>query len=535
MSIPGPVEPAPVTGEPRRDPDGIYQALAHLRLPCLIVQTADGVGATNSSSLNGGKLLAVASPVVPERLGEPAFLRDHGVRHAYMAGAMAGGIASADLVIALARAGLLGSFGAAGLLPERIEHALVRFRKEIPRSPYACNLIHSPSEGELERAAVDLYLRHQVRCVEASAYMDLTPHIVRYRVAGLARAADGAVTINNRVIAKVSRMEVAERFMRPAPEAFVAPLVAAGLVTAEQAELARRVPMADDITAEADSGGHTDRRSLSTLLPPLLRLRDDLQGGYARPLRVGAAGGIGTPHAVAAAVAMGADYVVTGSINQCSVEAGTSDLAKAMLAGAGIADYEMAPAADMFEMGVELQVLKKGCFFPMRAKQLYQLYSAYPGIEALPAEVRRRLETQTFRRPLDEVWKDTVRYFEQRDPAQIERALDNPKRKMALIFRWYLGMSSRWASGGDPDRPVDYQLWCGPAMGSFNDWVRGSALEPLEHREVAVIARHLMYGAAFMNRVMQLRVAGVRLPVRIADYRLPGPVIERPSPVLAGT
>jgi trans-AT polyketide synthase/acyltransferase/oxidoreductase domain-containing protein len=506
-----------VTGEPRRDADGIYQALADLRSPCLIVATPHGIGATNSPDINGGRLVAVASAVLPERLGAPSFLRDHQVGRAYMAGAMAGGIASEELVIALARDGLLGSFGAAGLLPDRIERALERFRREIPGLPYACNLIHSPSEEALERAAVELYLRHQVRCVEASAYMELTPHIVRYRLAGLSAAADGGVAVANRVIAKVSRTEVAECFMRPAPEALVAPLVAAGLVTAEQARLARRVPMADDVTAEADSGGHTDRRSLPSLLPSLLRLRDTL--GVST--RVGAAGGIGTPHAVAAAVAMGADYVVTGSVNQCTVEAGTSPKAKMMLALAGIADCEMAPAADMFEMGVELQVLKRSCFFPMRAKHLHELYSAYSGIETLPPEVRRRLETQTFRRPLEDVWEDTVRYFDQRDPSQIVRARDNPKRKMALIFRWYLGMSSRWAATGEPDRAMDYQIWCGPAMGSFNDWVRGSALELPQNRRVAVIADHLMSGAAFMNRVAQLRVAGVHLPRRVMEYRLP--------------
>jgi trans-AT polyketide synthase/acyltransferase/oxidoreductase domain-containing protein len=30
---------------------------------------------------------------------------------------------------------------------------------------------------------------------------------------------------------------------------------------------------------------------------------------------------------------------------------------------------------------------------------------------------------------------------------------------------------------GDETRRMDYQIWCGPAMGAFNDWVRGSFLE----------------------------------------------------------
>ena len=48
---------------------------------------------------------------------------------------------------------------------------------------------------------------------------------------------------------------------------------------------------------------------------------------------------------------------------------------------------------------------------------------------------------------------------------------------MALVFRWYLGQSSRWANAGEPTRKLDYQVWCGPAMGAFNEWAKGSFLE----------------------------------------------------------
>jgi NAD(P)H-dependent flavin oxidoreductase YrpB (nitropropane dioxygenase family) len=47
-----------------------------------------------------------------------------------------------------------------------------------------------------------------------------------------------------------------------------------------------------------------------------------------------------------------------------------------MLAQAEQADVIMAPAADMFEMGVKLQVLKRGTMFAMRAAKLYELYRA---------------------------------------------------------------------------------------------------------------------------------------------------------------
>jgi trans-AT polyketide synthase, acyltransferase and oxidoreductase domains len=53
---------------------------------------------------------------------------------------------------------------------------------------------------------------------------------------------------------------------------------------------------------------------------------------------------------------------------------------------------------------------------------------------------------------------------------------------MALVFRWYLGQSSRWANAGEPTRKLDYQVWRGPSMGAFNEWVKGSCLEPPPNR-----------------------------------------------------
>ncbi|WP_218605647.1 PfaD family polyunsaturated fatty acid/polyketide biosynthesis protein [Pseudonocardia abyssalis] len=512
-----------------RDAAAVRAALLCLDRPLFVVRDGAGIGVCTDdrAARAAGQVLAALAPLRPDALGDDGFRAAHGVREAYMTGAMANGIASARLVVALARSGRLGSFGAAGLLPDRIDAELATIRRDAPGLPFACNLIHSPSEPALERATVEACLRHEVRCVEASAFLDLTPQVVRYRLAGLARAGDGAVQARNRIIAKVSRVEVAELFLRPAPERIVRALLEAGAVTAEQAELARAVPMADDITAEADSGGHTDRRSLVVLVPELLALRDRIGREWmpARRVRIGAAGGIGTPAAVAAAFALGAAYVVTGSINQASVEADQSAATKDLLAGAGPADVDMAPSADMFEMGVEVQVLRRGTLFAGRAKKLYETYRAHDGIDAIPVAERAELEQRVFRRPLDEVWQDCVAFFTARDPAQIARAQDSPKRRMALIFRWYLGLSSGWSIAGAPDRVADYQVWCGPAMGAFNSWVSGTHLAPPANRCAAELAGHLMRGAAFTARAGQLRLAGVRLPTECTTY-LPDPYLE---------
>jgi len=475
-----------------------------------VEQTEDGV-----------PLLAVVPACLPRHLGSASFARDHGVRFCYLAGAMANGISSAELVEAMGRAGMLAFFGAAGLGPGPIEDAIDRISTRLGDMPWGFNLIHSPYESKLEEAVADLYVRRGVNRISASAYMDLTLPLVRYRLHGIHADPSGRVMTPNRIVAKVSRVEVARKFLAPAPAKMVAELVSRGELTEEQARMAESIPVAQDLTVEADSGGHTDNRPAIALLPTMLALRDRLQAehGYDVPLRVGAAGGISTPHSVTAAFAMGADYVMTGSVNQACREAGTSDPVRRLLAEAEQADVTMAPAADMFEMGVKLQVLKRGTMFPMRAHRLYDLYRAHAGLEDIPDDERKNLESTIFRASLDEVWTETRRFWEQRDPAHVERAERDPKHRMALVFRWYLGMSSRWANRGEPGREIDYQVWCGPAMGAFNEWVRGSCLEPWEGRRVVGVAHNMLYGAAVMTRANALRSQGIELSTDSVDAR----------------
>lgn len=460
-------------------------------------------------------------PALPiETLGDPDFRKTYGVRIAFYAGAMANGIASAEMVIALGKAGLMGSFGAAGMIRGKLEATVDLIQSELPKGPYAFNLIHSPNEEALEQNAVEVYLQKGVHVVEASAYLDLTPSIVYYRAAGLKQNADGNVEICNRVIAKLSRSEVALKFMQPAPVVILDKLVSEHKITREQADLALRVPMADDITVEGDSGGHTDNRPLVCLLPTMLALRDQVQEKYqyAVPVRIGAAGGISTPASVLGAFMMGAAFVVTGSVNQACVESGASLHTKKLLAEAGMADIAMAPSADMFEMGVKVQVLKRGTLFPMRALKLYEIYNHYDSIDQIPAVERIKLEKQVFQRDLESIWQETVKFFTERDPAQIERAKNNPKRKMALIFRWYLGLSSRWSNTGDLAREMDYQIWCGPSMGTFNDWTKLTYLSDPLKRCIVDVTLHLFTGAAYLYRVQLLKLHGFQVPSKIEQY-----------------
>ncbi len=506
---------------PADDSTAIRAAIGDLNEPVVVVRDRDAFAVVHGGvvTLGGAKaakslpVVAYLPPLPPGQLGDPTFREDHALQFPYMTGAMANGIASADIVEEMCGAGMLGSFGAAGLSLERIAEAIDRIQAKVGNATYCVNLIHSPGEPLHEMATAELLLKRGVPLAEASAYLDLTPAIVRYRVAGF-KAGIGIVVPMNRIIAKVSRVEVATKFLSPPPERIVKELVAAGHVTAQQAQLASRYPVADDVTVEADSGGHTDNRPAIALLPTILTLRDRLhaQFKYAVSPRVGLAGGISTPASVAAAFAMGAAYVVTGSVNQACIESGSSDAVRKMLAEAGQADVTMAPAADMFEMGVRVQVLKRGTMFAMRASKLYELYRQHPSWEAIPEAERVQIEKTQLKATFEEIWNQTRDFFQRRDPTQLPRAEKDPKHKMALVFRWYLGMSSRWANAGEPSRQLDYQVWCGPAMGAFNEWAKGSAFEQPKNRTVVGIALNLLYGACIVLRRQSLRQQGVNLP-----------------------
>merc|ERR1719331_2220493 len=341
--------------------------------------------------------------------------------------------------------------------------------------------------------------------------MKLTKNIVRYRVAGLEPGpAGGPPVCRNKVIFKVSRTELAQMAMRPPPADLVEKCLKAGHITPQQAALAPFVTMCDDVAVEADSGGHTDNRPMPVLLPVILARRDAIAAETGMRIRVGAGGGVGCPEAAAAAFAMGADFVVTGTINQMCRQSGTCDIVRKQLSEATYSDITMAPAADMFDQGVNLQVLKKGTMFPARAKTLYELFVKYPSLEALPPATLSKIEKTIFRAPLAEIWAETVRFHHEqlKDFEKIKRCEQDPKLKMSLVFRWYLGLSSNWANRGQPDRALDYQVWCGPAIGAFNAFIKGTHLDPKVSQvfpDVWEANMHMLRGVQLARRVQQVR------------------------------
>ncbi|MDA8405140.1 MAG: PfaD family polyunsaturated fatty acid/polyketide biosynthesis protein [Desulfobacteraceae bacterium] len=464
-------------------------------------------------------VIAFAPPLHPANLGSPDFKRRHQLRYPYVSGAMAHGIASVALLKAAAQSGMMGFFGAAGLSLNDLEKSLFELKEALGDQPYGVNIVYTGNDA-LEHATINLYLTHGIRRISAAGYLKLTLPLLLFRIKGIHQNTDGAIICPNKIIAKTSRLEIARQFLSPPPGKMVQRLLDQKYITPDEARLCRFIPVAEDLTGEADSGGHTDNRAAVSLLPSMLDLRDELhqEFKYATLPCIGLGGGIGTPLAVCAAFSMGADYVLAGSIHQACIESGTSDRVREMLAEALQTDVAMAPSANMFERGVKVQVLKRGTLFAQRAARLYDLYRDYGSLDQIPDDQKKEIETNIFQNTLEAQWKATRQFFETYDPAQMELADKEPKRKMALVFRSYLGQSAKWAIKGDMSRKKDFQIWCGPAMGAFNEWSRRSFLASPASRDFQTVAMNLLLGACVSMRRLMLASSGWSIPSHYRRY-----------------
>ncbi|MBO1583289.1 PfaD family polyunsaturated fatty acid/polyketide biosynthesis protein [Bacillus sp. XF8] len=465
--------------------DELVTSISNNRAPALINQKP----ASQTKSEN---------VIRPESLGDPLFQTRYGCKWNYMAGSMAQGIASEALVIAMAEARLLSFFGSAGLDGARLVTHIQHIQSAVgPDKPYGMCLIANVNNPEEEWEQAKLFINYGIPYIEASAFSTITAALVYCRIKGIKKQKDGSFYFPRRIIGKCSRLEIAKQFMAPPPEDLVNQLLQEGWITEEEAVLSQSIPMVDDVAIEADSGGHTDQGVLSALVPSVLALRKEIQQTYlySEPILVGCGGGIGTPEAVASAFMMGADFVLTGSINQCTVESGAHDVIKELLSTISIHDTALTVAGDMFEIGAKVQVVRKHTQFYNRANRLYELFMQYNAIEEIPDEIKKEIEINYFKRTFAEVWDLVCEYKKKKNPQHLIEARVNPRFRMALIFKWYFAYCNRATLNGDLAEKDNFQIFCGPALGAFNQWVKGTPYEDWKNRHVVDVAALLMVQA----------------------------------------
>lgn len=442
----------------------------------------------------GGEYTEERVNTLGRKLGSKKFQKKYNVDYCYIAGGMYRGVSSVKMVEKLANKRILSFFGAGGLSLLEVEKNVQELNNRLKGKQFGVNFVHYPEHPEREMELAEYLIKNKIRVIEAAAFLYITEALVYYRVSGL-RIFNGEIEYGNKIILKASRPEVVEAFIIQPPENLVEKLYQENKITEEQFHLSKQVMMIDDITVESSSGGHTDQRVSLVEVPSIIKIKNRCLKKYKESyeIGIGAAGGIGTPEAVAAMFVMGADYIVTGSINQCTVEAGTNDIVKDILQNINIQDTDFAPAGDMFEFGSKVQVVKKGGFFVARANKLYELYNQYQSIEELEDKTKEQLEKRFFKKSLDQVWEDIVNKYSNE---LIEHANRNEKFKMLLIFKWYLFQCTKDTLEGKAENRVNFQIQCGPALGAFNQQVLGTGQENWRNRTVDNIAIFLMEGAA---------------------------------------
>ncbi|RAP32031.1 [acyl-carrier-protein] S-malonyltransferase [Candidatus Marinamargulisbacteria bacterium SCGC AG-414-C22] len=449
--------------------------------------------------------------VIPNTfLGNKEFCKKYSIKYPYLAGAMYRGINSKEMVVRMGSANLISFLGTGGMSLEDISTNIDFIQQNLNnQQSYGMNLLCNITNPSIEEKTVDLYIKKHIKFIEAAAFMQITESLVWYRVAGLTKDDHGKIIEQHHILAKCSRPEVATEFLSPAPKRILDSLLKQQKITQEQFELAHHVPVSSDICIEADSGGHTDMGIPGILFPVIKKIKDDMikKFNYKSPIYLGLAGGIGTPETAAMSFLLGADFILTGSINQCSVEANQSDIVKDMLQNMNVQDTDYAPAGDMFELGAKIQVLKKGVFFPARAKKLFDLYHQFDSIDEIPLKIKQTIESQYFKKSFETVWEETQDYFIKHNLREIiDKATQSPKQKMALIFRWYFGYSSKVAKQGNKNHKVDFQIHTGPSLGAFNQWVKDTHLENWRHRHVDIIAKKIITDteSLFKERLQQI-------------------------------
>ena len=124
------------------------------------------------------------------------------------------------------KAGILSFYGTGGQKYEQIVKDITALKQQLTHDePYGVNLISNLRRPEREKQIIDLLLEQGIHYIEAAAYISITKDLVRYRLTGLHQDSNHHTIINNKIIAKVSRPEVAISFMSPPPERLIQQLL----------------------------------------------------------------------------------------------------------------------------------------------------------------------------------------------------------------------------------------------------------------------------------------------------------------------
>ncbi|MCG8569828.1 MAG: ACP S-malonyltransferase [Spirochaetes bacterium] len=121
-----------------------------------------------------------------ESLGNKEFKKEYHTKYTYVVGGMHYGISSPQLIINLAKAGILSFFGTNGLELSVIEKGITEIQKKLQNGePYGMNLVHHIEDKEKDEKLINLFLDCQIKNIEISSFTSITPCLLKFRAKGL--------------------------------------------------------------------------------------------------------------------------------------------------------------------------------------------------------------------------------------------------------------------------------------------------------------------------------------------------------------
>lgn len=419
------------------------------------------------------------------QIGSRSFMERYHISYAYVAGGMENGISSVDLVSDMSKHNLLSFLGTKNLDTEVIHREILDLKRTLgDRENYGINIIPTTQEEDI----VTLCIQNNIRVLECSSYIDVSEQLIRYKAKGIVFSEDG-YKLENRIMVKLNHPEVLKNFLHPASRQLLEKMCSEQTITRQEAEILEQIPVADDICLISGTPQDSNQIPMYALLPTMRKLKADIikQYQYIEPVHVGVAGGISTPKAIKTVMLLGADFVLTGSVNQCTVEANTSDLVKDMLEKAQIQDTAIIPMSDFMKFGEKIQILRRGTLFHARAIKLNHLYCSYESLDEMKKETIEYLETRYFKCKITDICNKIRLKTEENMEHEY-----NKKTELSKIFQYYYTKSFKKALEGDSKEKADFFIYCSSAMGAFNEAVKGTKLEKWKNRSVHKIAQWLM-------------------------------------------
>ena len=101
-----------------------------------------------------------------EDFGDTEFKKTYGLKYALYGGAMANGIASSDMAIALGKAGCMGSYGSGGQRLEVVAREIDKMKEALGDKPFLVNML-SNRNADMEMKLAQLLIDKKVLGVEA--------------------------------------------------------------------------------------------------------------------------------------------------------------------------------------------------------------------------------------------------------------------------------------------------------------------------------------------------------------------------------